>query len=223
MKQKSETRGPESIEGLIHTVRAQKVILDADLAMLFGVPGKRLNEQVKRNATRFPADFMFQLTLEEFVSLRSQFATLKSGRGKHRKYLPYAFTENGAIMAATVLNTEQAVRMSVFVVRAFVRMREILSGTAELARQLNELESKLTSRLDVHETAIVEVLQRIMDILKPAPEPPEPPHKEIGFHIKEDGVPYRIDRVNGDRGESAELTATKHPSASAPLRLRRKR
>jgi len=93
MKQKNETRGPGNIEGLIHTVRAQKVILDADLAMLFGVPGKRLNEQVKRNATRFPADFMFQLTLEEFVSLRSQIATLKSGRGKHRKYLPYAFTE----------------------------------------------------------------------------------------------------------------------------------
>ena len=214
MKQKNETRGPGNIEGLIHTVRAQKVILDADLAMLFGVPGKRLNEQVKRNATRFPADFMFQLTFEEFVSLRSQIATLKSGRGKHRKYLPYASTENGAIMAATVLNTEQAVRMSVFVVRAFVRMREILSGTVELARQLKELESKLTSRLDVHETAIVEVLQRIMDILKPVPEPPEPPHKEMGFHIKEDGVPYRVDRVQRRPRRVSRANGDERPIAS---------
>ena len=138
---------------------------------------------------------MLQLSLEEASSSRSQLVILK--RGHNIKYLPYAFTENGAIMAATVLNTEQAVRMSVFVVRAFVRMREMLSGTVELARQLKELESKLTSRLDVHETAIVEVLQRIMDILKPAPEPPEPPHQEIGFHIKEDGAPYRIERAQG--------------------------
>ena len=185
----------ENIEGLIHTVRGQKVILDADLARLYGVETRALNQAIKRNRKRFPADFMFHLSLEEASSLRSQFVILKNGRGKHRKYLPCAFTENGAIMAATVLNTEQAVRMSVFVVRAFVRMREILSGTVELARQLKELESKLTSRLDVHETAIVEVLQRIMDILKPAPELPEPPHKEIGFHIKEGGVPYRINRI----------------------------
>jgi hypothetical protein len=97
-------------------------------------------------------------------------------------------------MAANVLNSEQAVRMSVFVVRAFVRMREMLGGTVELARQLKDLEAKLTSRLDLHETAIVEVLQRIMDLLKPPPEPPEPPHREIGFHIKEDSVPYRVQR-----------------------------
>ena len=102
-------------------------------------------------------------------------------------------------MAANVLNSEEAIRMSVFVVRAFVRMRETLSGTVELARQLKELESKLTSRLDVHETAIVEVLQKIMDFLRPAPEPPEPPHKKIGFHIKEDAVPYRIRRRRGDQ------------------------
>src|SRR5688572_30517053 len=95
-------------------------------------------------------------------------------------------------MAANVLNSAPAVRMSVFVVRAFVKMRELLSATGDLARQLKELEAKLTSRLDVHETVIVEVLKRIMDILKPPPEPPEPDHKEIGFHIKEDGVPYRI-------------------------------
>lgn len=193
MKRKNDTRASENIEGLIHTIRGQKVILDADLARLYGVETRALNQAIKRNRKRFPADFMFQLSLEEASSSRSQFVILK--RGHNIKHLPYAFTENGAIMTATVLNTEQAVRMSVFVVRAFVRMREILSGTVELARQLKELESKLTSRLDVHETAIVEVLQRIMDILKPAPEPPEPPHKEIGFHIKEDVVPYRINRV----------------------------
>src|SRR5213594_416657 len=182
----------ESIESLIHTVRGHKGILDSDLATVLGVPAKRLNEQVKRNAKRFPVDFMFRLTREEFDSLRSQIATLKTGRGEHRKYLPNAFTENGAVMAANVLNSAQAVRMSVFVVRAFVKMREMLSATAELTRQLKELEAKLTSRLDVHETAIVQVLQRIMDILSPSPNPPEPSRKEIGFHIKEDGVPYRI-------------------------------
>jgi hypothetical protein len=108
--------------------------------------------------------------------------------------LPNAFTEQGAIMAANVLQSDKAVAMSVYVVRAFVKMREMLNATSDLARQLKELEAKLKSRLDVHETAIVEVLQRIMDILKPAPEPAEPPHKEIGFHIKEDSLPYRIKR-----------------------------
>jgi len=189
------TASSERIESFIHTVRGQKVILDSDLAAVYGVPAKRLNEQVKRNAKRFPSDFMFQLTSQEFDSLRSQIATLKKGRGEHRKYLPYAFTENGAIMTANVLNSPQAVRMSVFVVRAFVKMRELLNATGELAEQLKVLEAKLTSRLDIHETAIVQVLQRIMDILNPPPEPPEV-HKEIGFHIKEDRVTYRIKRTN---------------------------
>ena len=115
--------------------------------------------------------------------LRSQIATLKLGRGQHRKYLPYAFTEQGAIMAANVLNSPQAVRMSVFVVRAFVKMREPLGGTKELARQLRELEAKLTARLDGHEAAIVDVLQRIMRLLDPPPEP-APPRRQIGFHVR---------------------------------------
>ena len=106
----------------------------------------------------------------------------KSGRGG-RRTLPLAFRENGAIMAANVLNSPQAVRMSVFVVRAFVKMRELLAGTRELAKQLKELEAKLTSRLDVHESAIVEVLQRIMDILNPPPDPQKP---QIGFHTRPD-------------------------------------
>jgi len=115
---------------------------------------------------------------------RSQTAT---GSHKHRdpRFLPYAFTENGAIMAANVLNSPQAVRMSVFVVRAFVKMRELLGGTRELARQLRELEAKLTARLDGHEAAIVDVLQRLMRLLEPPPDP-EPPRRRIGFHIRPD-------------------------------------
>jgi hypothetical protein len=166
---------------VIRTVRGHRVILDADLARLYGVPTKRLNEQVKRNAKRFPSDFLFQLTAEEANSLRSQIATLKAGRGQHRKFLPYAFTENGAIMAANVLYSPQAVRMSVFVVRAFVQMRELLGSTKELGKQLAALEKKLTERLDGHDAAILEVLRRMLDILDPPPLP-EPPRREIGFH-----------------------------------------
>lgn len=191
----------ESIASVIQTVRRQRVILDADLARIYGVPTKRLNEQVKRNPERFPADFMFQLTREEWLSLQTQLvgtgdvegnrSQIATGSAKRRdpRLLPFAFTENGAIMAANVLNSPQAVRRSVFVVRAFVKMRELLGGTGELARQLKALEAKLTARLDVHETAIVEVLQRIMDILNPPPpppDPPEPPRRQIGFHAPPD-------------------------------------
>lgn len=171
----------DRIGSLIRTIRGQKVMLDSDLAAIYGVPTKRLNEQVKRNANRFPPDFLFQLTAEEMDSLRSQFATLKKGRGQHRKFLPYAFTENSSITAANVLNSPQAVRMSVFVVRALVQMHDLLGSTKELAKQLAALETKLTARLDKHEVAIVEVLRRVMDILDPPPLP-EPPRREIGFH-----------------------------------------
>jgi phage regulator Rha-like protein len=177
-----------SITPLIRTVRGQKVILDSDLAEVYGVEPRALNQAVKRNAGRFPADFMFQLTATESEAVlrsRSQSVILK--RGKNIKYLPYAFTENGAIMAANVLNSQEAVRMSVFVVRAFVKMRELLGGTKELARQLADLEKKLTERLDVHESVIVDVLRRVMDVLDPPPPPPEPPRKQIGFHVAREG------------------------------------
>ena len=108
----------ESISLSIASLRGQRVILDSDLAALYGVETKRFNEQVKRNLARFPADFLFQLTTDEFDSLRSQIATLKPGRGQHRKYLPYAFTEHGALMASTVLNSARAVEVSIYVVRA---------------------------------------------------------------------------------------------------------
>ena len=175
-----------TITSVIRTIRGKKVILDSTLAQIYGVTTKRLNEQVKRNVVRFPSDFLFQLNAEEADSLRSQIATLKrfkGGRGQHRKFLPYAFTENGAIMAANVLNSPEAVRMSVFVVRAFVKMRDLLGSTKELAKQLAALEKKLTDRLDGHEAAIIEVLRRVMDILDPPPPPPEPPRREIGFHV----------------------------------------
>ena len=174
------------ITSLIRRIRGQKVILDSDLARIFGVPTFRFNEAVKRNRERFPDDFLFQLTREEHSNLISQIA-ISSSHGGRRK-LPYGFTENGAIMAANVLNSPEAVRMSVFVVRAFVKMRELLGGTKELARQLADLEKKLTARLDVHESVIVDVLRRVMEILEPPPLP-EPPRRRIGFHVEPEDKP----------------------------------
>ena len=150
------------------------MILDTDLAALYCVPVKRLNEQVKRNRDRFPADFMFQLTRKEAVLLRSQFATSKDARGG-RRYLPYAFTEHGAVMAATVLNSKKAVDMSVFVVRAFVRLREILSTNRELAVKLSELED----RLDTHDASIQNLIQAIRQLMLPE----EPNRRRIGFEL----------------------------------------
>ncbi|MBN1101993.1 MAG: ORF6N domain-containing protein [Deltaproteobacteria bacterium] len=183
------------VESLIFAIRGQRVILDADLARIYGVPTKRLNEQVRRNADRFPSDFLIQLTTpeaKEIQGLRSQFATLK--RGQHIKHLPYAFTEHGAIMAATVLNSPEAIQMSVFVVRAFVRMRALLGDTRELARRLAALEQELKERLDVHEVAIVSILQRVMDLIDPPVEPKPTPRKKIGFEIKEPRTRYRTVR-----------------------------
>ena len=179
----------EVITPAIRTIRGQKVILDADLARIYGVATKALNQAVKRNLKRFPDDFLFQLSVDELENLKSQFVT-SSLHGGRRK-LPYAFTENGAIMAANVLNSPAAVRMSVFVVRAFVKMRELLGGTKELAKQLADLEKKLTARLDGHEVAIIEVLRRVMDILDPPPPPPEPeqPKRRLGFYVEPEEKP----------------------------------
>lgn len=183
------------IESLIVTAHDQRVILAPDLAAIYGVPTKALNQAVKRNADRFPADFLFRLTLAEAQAVRhsrSQIVTLK--QGQNIKYAPYAFTEHGAIMAANVLNSPQATQMSVFVVRAFVRMRSAFGDSRDPARKLALLEQDLKTRLDVHEAAIVDVLQRIMKILDPPPPPPTPQPPEIGFHVREDVVPYRVRR-----------------------------
>ena len=160
------------VESRIFVQRGQKVILDSDLAELYGVTVKRLNEQVKRNQERFPQDFMFQLSAEEQQSLRSHNATSKRGG---RRYLPYAFTEHGAIMAATVLNSARAVEMSVFVVRAFVRLREVLAANQELAGKIDELER----RLDTHDASIQELIEAIRELM----EPPAATGRPIGFQL----------------------------------------
>lgn len=164
----------DAIASRIIALRGQRVILDADLAALYGVETKRLNEQVRRNAERFPADFMFGLEQGEWEALRSQIATLNTGRGQHRKYLPYVFTEHGAIMAATVLNSPRAVEVSIFVVRAFVQLRELLTGHRELAKRLDELERKLKG----HDQAIAGILDAIRQLMAP---PPAPKKRPIGF------------------------------------------
>jgi hypothetical protein len=163
----------EDVSRAIVVLRGRKVLLDAELAALYGVTTRRLNEQVQRNRERFPTDFMFQLTAQEAAALRSQFATLKRGRGQHRKYLPYAFTEHGAIMAATTLNSPRAVEMSLYVVRAFVRLRELLATNRALARKLDELES----RLQTHDDAITGILRTLRELMNP----PASEHRGIGF------------------------------------------
>jgi hypothetical protein len=188
----------DNLDRRILTIRGHKVILDADLAELYGVTTKALNQAAKRNADRFPSDFSFLLTAEEKAEVVTVCDHLL--RLKFSPVLPRAFTEHGAIMAANMLNSARVVQMSVFVVRAFVKMRAVFSDTRELTRKLAALETELKSRLDIHETAIVDVLQRIMKILDPPPPPPEPPTPEIGFHVKEDAVPYRIKRKVGRRG-----------------------
>ncbi|MBN2559625.1 MAG: ORF6N domain-containing protein [Phycisphaerae bacterium] len=165
----------ERTESRIVTIRGCRVMIDTELAELYGVPVKRLNEQVKRNAERFPPDFAFQISREERDGLRSQFATLERGRGEHRKYLPWAFTEHGAIMAANVLNSRRAVEASVFVVRAFVRLRGMLANHKELARKLMELERKVGS----HDEAIRGLVAAIRRLAEP---PLDPPRRRIGFH-----------------------------------------
>jgi ORF6N domain len=162
------------VESRIFVLRQQKIILDRDLAELYGVPVKRLNEQVKRNRDRFPDDFMFQLTKVEEADLQRQIVPSKSGRGG-RRYAPYAFTEHGAIMAATVLNSERAVEMSVFVVRAFVRLREMMSTNQQLASKIDELEQ----RLDTHDASIQELIEAIRELMAPDPAT----GRRIGFEL----------------------------------------
>jgi hypothetical protein len=168
------------LDALIFEVRGHKAMLDFDLALVYGVETKSLNRAVKRNADRFPKDFMFQISSREWENLKYQIGTSSFGHGGRRRP-PYAFTEHGAIMAANVLNSPRAVQMSVFVVRAFLRMRSLLGDKRELARQLAALEEELKQRLDVHEAAIVTILQRVMDIIDPPALPPAPSKPRIGF------------------------------------------
>jgi phage regulator Rha-like protein len=164
----------ERIERSILLIRGERVMLDSDLAEIYGVETKRLNEQVQRNLNRFPTDFMFQLTLAEYANLRSQFATSSSQYGG-RRYLPYAFTEHGALMLANVLNSERAAQTSVMVVRAFVKLRQMLATNAELARKLAAMEKKYDAQFKV-----------VFDAIRQLMSPPARPKREIGFHVKYD-------------------------------------
>jgi hypothetical protein len=161
------------IEQRIYTIRGVRIILDSDLAALYGVHTKRLNEQYRRNRKRFPEDFAFQLTAGEADSLRSQIATSRSHGG--RRYRPCAFTEHGALQAANILNSANAVRMSVFVIRAFVKIREQLVTNAAILKRLAEIDKTLL----VHDSALRGLYQKLLPLLSP---PPEPPRRRIGFH-----------------------------------------
>jgi hypothetical protein len=175
----------------ILTIRDQKVVLDVDLARIYGVTTKRLNEQLRRNRKRFPDDFAFQLTADEFESLRSQVATLdkgtsgselkrsqtatlKPGRGQHRKYRPWAFTEYGALQAANILRSERAIAMSVYVIRAFIELRERVAANAAILKRLAEIDKTLLQ----HNSALRDIYEKLLPLLSP---PPEPPRRQIGF------------------------------------------
>src|ERR1700733_2050300 len=167
----------EDITRAILVLRGRRVLLDAELAVLYGVTTRRLNEQVRRNRKRFPDDFLFELTIEEFANLKSRFATSSWGGRRKR---PLAFTEHGAIQAATILNSPRAVEMSVYVVRAFVKLREVLSTNRELARRFEQLESRLGGKLTEHDEAIAAILSAIRELMRPR----DPPRRGIGFTAK---------------------------------------
>lgn len=182
--------GAEGIQSLILTLRGQRVMLDSDLARLFGVTTFRLNEQFKRNKDRFPEDFAFQLTREELANLRSQFAISSLHGG--RRHLPWAFTEHGALMLAMILKNPVAVEASIRVVRAFVYLREQLLANRELAKKFADLEK----RMDAHDESIAALFDAIRQLLEPPAEGET--KREIGFHIREESAPYRV-RVNRKR------------------------
>jgi ORF6N domain len=167
----------EDITRAILVLRGRRVLLDAELAVLYGVTTRRLNEQVRRNRKRFPDDFLFELTTEEFANLKSRFATSSWGGRRKR---PLAFTEHGAIQAATILNSPRAVEMSVYVVRAFVKLREVLSTNRELARRFQQLELRLDNKLTEHDEAIAAILSAIRELMRPR----DPPRRGIGFTAK---------------------------------------
>ena len=179
MSPKSKDLIPEQrILKIIMMVRGEKVILDSDLAELYGVETRRLNEQVRRNIEKFPEDFMFQLTKEEFANLKSQIATSSLSWGGRRK-LPLVFTEHGALQAANVLNSQQANKMSVFIVRAFVRLREMALTNEKLARKVDQLEKCVSD----HDEILIELVQEIRKLI----ETPKPKSKKqsIGFVISD--------------------------------------
>ena len=186
-----------NVEGAIHLVRGQRVMLDSDLAAIYGVTTKRLNEQLRRNRSRFPSDFAFQLTAEELTNLRSQIATSSFHGG--RRYRPWAFTEHGALMLASVLNSEIAVQASVRVVRAFVRLREMVAANTQLAAKLEELER----RFDSHDQAVANLFAALKQLLEPS-EPTK--RREIGFHVRESAARYRARQKWRIKNQSSRIS-----------------
>jgi ORF6N domain len=194
MPKSSNKLTSDQLDRLIYEVRGERLMLDSDLALIYGVETKALNRAVKRNRDPFPTDFV--LSEDEWKNLRYQIGT-SSSNSKHqssryqigtstlghggRRSRPYVFTEHGAIMAANVLNSRRAVQMSVFVVRAFLKMRALLGDNRDLAQKLAALEKELKKRLNVHEGVIVTILQRVMNIIDPPALPPPPPKPRIGF------------------------------------------
>jgi len=171
---------PGEIHSMVRVVRGQRVMLDFDLARLYGVTTTRLNEQVARNRERFPEDFAYQLTRQEFASLMSQNAISKGGRGGRRK-LPWVFTEHGVAMLSSVLKSPTAVRVNIEIMRIFVRLRRLMATPGELVEQL----TRLAETVQLHDSqiqAIVQVLNKLM-------ERPEEPKRRIGFHVRSDGAP----------------------------------
>jgi ORF6N domain-containing protein len=202
----SSHRRIANLESVIHLIRGHRVMLDSDLAAIYGVTTKRLNEQLKRNRPRFPDDFAFQLTVQEFTNLKSQIATsslrsrfgTSSSHGGKRK-LPWVFTEHGALMLASVLNSEIAVQASVRVVRAFVRLREMVAANAQLAAKLKELER----RLDSHDEGIANLFAALKQLVEPS-EPPK--RREIGFHVREKAAHYRVRRKSGIKNQNLRIS-----------------
>ena len=182
MRYKTESVAAPPVESAILLIRGQRVLLDRDLAAMYGVTTGNLNKAVRRNFGRFPADFMFQLTADEAEALSFQFGSLK--KGLHFKYLPFVFTQEGVAMLSGVLNSLRAGQINIAIMRAFVRLRETLSLHKELAHKLAELERKIENH-DENIRTLFEAIHALMT-------PPETPRKEIGFHVKESGPPYRV-------------------------------
>ncbi len=179
MPQRTVAVSVDEITRAIVIARGHKVLLDADLAALYGVPTRVLIQSVKRNTERFPDDFMLQLRAEEWKDLRSRFVTSSPQRGG-RRYLPYAFTEQGVAMLSSVLNSPQAIAVNIQIMRAFVQMRELLSSNKELARQFSQLERRLSKKLADHDQAIAAILCAIRELMNP----PAPKGRGIGFTAK---------------------------------------
>jgi phage regulator Rha-like protein len=213
MKKKTLSQAVADFRDFIVYVRGLPVILDSDLARVYGVTTGALNQAVKRNLDRFPDEFLFIIQPQEVTRLISQIVISNDptqplyssglatrGRGGRRKAV-YAFTEHGAIMASMILNTPQAVRMSVFVVKAFVAMRSLLLTQQDLAKKLADLERTLTERLDTHEHAISDIIQQIMQLLSPPPAPDgeEPPRPRIGFSVRERRAVYRTRKAKTEQ------------------------